>query len=248
VKDSSPVVLITGSTRGLGKILADRYSQEGYNVVTNSRSQCELSTARQNITHIPGDVECHEEAKYLVNKLGSQFGRLDTLICNVGSGRSVQAGRESYDEWVRMFSINFFSATNVIEPSVELLRMSENPSIICISSICGIETIQGAPVTYSVAKAALNAYIKFISRAYAEVGVRINGIAPGNILAKGSIWETMLLSDPSSTLEYIQKEVPLNTFCNPDSIAEIAIFLSSVAGRYCTGSIYTIDAGQTRSF
>ena len=69
-------------------------------------------------------------------------------------------------------------------------------SVVCISSICGLETIPGAPVTYSAAKAALNSYIKGISIPMANHGVRINGIAPGNILFPGSIWEKKLQGKP----------------------------------------------------
>jgi NAD(P)-dependent dehydrogenase (short-subunit alcohol dehydrogenase family) len=252
MNDAMPVALITGSTKGLGRILAKKYSQEGYEVITNSRMQDvppqESDKTNDNITYIPGDVASHQAARVLIDRVRMKRDRLDTLICNVGSGSSVPPGHETYNEWLRVLNANFFSATNVIEPSMELLSRSENASIICISSICGTESIEGAPVTYSVAKAALNAYIKVISRAYAQMGVRINGVAPGNILMKGNTWEARLLDDPKSTLEYIKKEVPLNRFCDPEGIAELAIFLSSSAGRCCTGSIYTIDAGQTRSF
>ena len=64
--------------------------------------------------------------------------------------------------------------------------------IVCVSSICGLEVIPGAPLTYSAAKAALNAYIRGVAVPLGADGVRINGIAPGNILFKGSVWERKL--------------------------------------------------------
>ena len=75
------------------------------------------------------------------------------------------------------------------------MRKSINPSVLCISSICGLECIDGAPITYSVAKAALNAYIKFSSRHHATSGVRINGIVPGNLMIEGTSWDHKLTSN-----------------------------------------------------
>ena len=74
------------------------------------------------------------------------MGDIDILVCNVGSGSSVPPGQETYDEWHKVFAVNFFSATNLIEASLDFLEKSKG-SIVCISSICGTEIIPGAPVT-----------------------------------------------------------------------------------------------------
>ena len=123
------------------------------------------------------------------------MGGLDILICNAGSGNSVEPGKENLDEWLRVFNINFFSATNVIEIFEPFLKKSKG-NIICISSTCGCEVIPNAPITYSVAKAALNSYVKSISRPLAENNININAIAPGNIIFEGSVWERKLKDKP----------------------------------------------------
>ena len=205
-----------------------------------------LFVSTTNLDYIAADVTKPDQAAYLVREIYTRYGSLNTLICNVGSGKSVAPGSETYEAWLDIFHKNFFSATNVIESSVELMRKSINPSVLCISSICGLECIDGAPITYSVAKAALNAYIKFSSRHHATSGVRINGIVPGNLMIEGTCWDHKLTSNPESTLEYIRQNVPLNKFCDPEGLVELAIFLSSSLAVACTGSLYTIDAGQSR--
>ena len=122
---------------------------------------------------IHGNVEDPKIAKKIVTKAVSLLNGLDILVCNVGSGKSVKPGLENYQDWQSSFKKNFFSATNIIEASKKYLVKSRG-NIICISSICGLEFIPGAPATYSTAKSALNTYIKSMSYFFGKYGVRIN--------------------------------------------------------------------------
>ena len=120
--------------------------------------------------------------------------------------------------------------------------------VICISSICGSESIKGAPVTYSVAKAALNAYVKGISWPLATDGVRICAISPGNIYFKGSVWSKKKRENPNEVKNMLEKEVPLNQFGSKEDISNLALFLASPLSNNTTGSIWISDGGQTKSF
>ena len=163
---------------------------------------------------IVGDVTKLTDVKSIFKKIDAILGGLDILICNVGSGNSVEPGKENLDEWLRVFNINFFSATNVIEIFEPFLKKSKG-NIICISSICGCEVIPNAPITYSVAKAALNSYVKSISRPLAENNININAIAPGNIIFEGSVWERKLKDKPL-VKKMINNEVPVKRFGDPE--------------------------------
>ena len=92
-------------------------------------------------------------------------------------------------------------------------------SIVFISSIEVIETTD-APIAYSIAKSALNSYVKNTSKPLAKNGIRINAIAPGNILFKGSIWEKKLEKNKIRVHDMISKKVPMNRFGTPDEIAQ----------------------------
>lgn len=242
-------ILITGSSRGIGLAIAKKFSSQGHKIAINSRNKSDLSFLCKNDTNfveVCGDVSKETIAKEVVNKAIKKLGSLDILICNVGSGKSVVAGNETLQEWERIFAINFFSVTNVIEASKKYLEKSKG-CIVCISSICGIEVIDGAPLTYSVAKAALNSYIKGISRPLGKKGIRINGVSPGNILFEGSVWDKKLQEEKISVEKYLEKNVALNMLGDPDDISNIVIYLSSPLAKFVTGSIWSADGGQLRS-
>jgi len=119
-------------------------------------------------------------------------------------------------------------------------------SVVCISSIAGIETTD-APIPYSIAKSALNSYVKNISKPFAKVGIRINAVAPGNILFKGSIWEKKLKKNKNKVLDMISTKVAMNRFGTPDEIAYAVSFLASPLSSFTTGNILVIDGGQTKN-
>lgn len=242
-------VFVSGSSKGIGLGIAKKFLEEGSHVVLNSRNKNELtSTASlyENCNSVAGDVSNPEEAALVIKKTAQILGGIDIIVCNVGSGLSVAPGNESYNEWQRIFDINFFSTTNVIESALHHLKKSQG-SIVCISSICGNETIPGAPVTYSVAKAALNTYVKSISVPLGLDGIRINSVAPGNINFEGSTWEKKLAKDPKAVEEMLIKNVPLNKLGSPSDVANMVVWLASDVANFVTGTILMADGGQTRS-
>ena len=244
------VILITGSSRGIGKYIASKFSEYGALVVINSRNKEELEVTSKEIPNsfpIFGDVCKPSESKLIIEKIISKFGRIDSLVCNVGSGKSVNPGEEYNAEWKRIFDINFFSTTNIIEASKNYLA-NRDSSIVCISSICGIESIPNAPITYSVAKSALNSYVTSIAKPLAKDKIRINAIAPGNIIFSGSTWDNKYKINPKNVKEMLKDKVPLEKFGEPNDISDLALYLISPISKFCTGSIFKIDGGQTNRF
>ena len=242
-------VLVTGSSKGIGKAIAKNFKQEGAKVILNGRDSRDLeySANELNISnYIQGDVTDPVEAKKIVSECKNFYGGLDILICNVGSGKSVPPGQENYHEWLKSFKINFLSTTNLVEASLEHLSKT-NGSIVCISSICGLEVVKDAPITYSISKSALNMYVKSISKPLGEKGIRINAIAPGNINFEGSVWHKKIVSDPIRVNQIINNEVALKKLGSPEDIAFLATYLSSSISNFITGSIFKVDGGQLKS-
>ena len=240
--------LITGSTRGIGLAIAKAFKNKECNVVINGRSQQDidrvLAQQLQGCIGIRGDVTVPKDAQHIVDHTLSQFNSIDFLVCNVGSGKSVPPGNEDLAEWQRVFALNMWSTTNVVQAATPSLIQSKG-SIVCISSICGISVVPGAPLTYSTAKAALNAYVKGISRPLGRHGVRINAVAPGNILFDGSVWDNKMKTDSASVNSMLNRDVPLSRFGTPSEVADLVIYLSSPISSFVTGSIWTIDGGQS---
>ena len=243
--------LITGSSKGIGLGIAKVLHQAGCQVILNGRKENALIAAQNQLGEercgfIKGDVSKIEDAKVIAQTVFDTFGPLDILVCNVGSGASVPPGEESAEEWQRVFTANLWSTTNMVEACKDKMA-KENSSILCISSICGQEVIPGAPVTYSAAKAALNSFVKGIARPLGIKGIRINAIAPGNILFETSVWQRKLNEDAQSVKDMLDREVSLSRLGTPQDIAKLALWLSSDEGSFATGQIWTLDGGQTRS-
>ena len=110
-----------------------------------------------------------------------------------------------------------------------------------------IEILTGAPVTYSVAKASLNAYVRNISKPLGKLSVRINAVAPGNILFNGSVWDKKLQENETLVKEMLKREVSMERLGKPEEIVNFVIFLSSPLSSFATGQIYVVDGGQVRS-
>ena len=243
-------VLITGSSRGIGKGIAGEFINNGANVILNGTNSIVLKEVLKELNlqkqyGIEADVTNFDQAKFLLQESERILQKIDIIICNVGSGKSVRPGEEDYSEWERVFKKNFWSTTNIVEAGKNALQKTKG-IFICISSICGHEVIDNAPITYSTAKAALNFYIKSVSRPLANKGIRINGISPGNIYFKGSSWEEKIKEKPE-LLESTLQNVPLSRFGTIKDISNMCMWLASDYSSFCTGSIFKVDGGQLRN-
>jgi len=149
-------VFTSGSTAGIGLGIARAFKAEGYQVAVNGRDPERVNSVAAELGALPvlADVSTPHGCQAVAEVLAYKWKKLDVLVCNVGSGRSVPPGEETPDEWERMLRLNLFSATNLIH-ACEGLFPEEGGSIVCISSICGLETL-GAPLAYSAAKASLH--------------------------------------------------------------------------------------------
>lgn len=241
--------LVTGSSRGIGKAIAEVLHQEGCRVILNGRNEADLLAAAITLTGshaVAGDVARTEDCARVVTQAAAVFGGLDIVVCNVGSGRSVAPGQETPDEWQRVFALNLWSTTNTVEAARTALAMS-NGVVVCVSSICGLEVVGGAPVTYSAAKAALHAYVRGVARPLAKEGVRINAVAPGNILFDGAVWARKLTEDATAVQAMLDRDVALSRFGTPQEIADLVAYLASPRSGFATGAVWALDGGQVHS-
>jgi len=242
------VIIVTGSSRGIGLSIAESIAAHGAIPILNARGTVKLEESSRKIPNaypVAADVSVLKHAEELVNRVYEKFGKINGLVCNVGTGKSVQPGQETFAEWQKIFAINLWSTTNMVEASKRHLADTRG-SIVCISSICGEDVIPEAPITYSVAKAALNAYVRGVARPLGHLGIRINAIAAGNILFEDSSWDEKLKIDPVAVRSMLEREVSLGRLGSPDEIACTACFLLSDCSTFTTGSIFRVDGGQAR--
>lgn len=237
-------IFISASSSGIGYHLAAKYKLLGYNLIINgtSKSKLKKASSRLKCDYFLGDLTDQKKIDLLINKIKKKYKYIDVLICNLGNSNF----KKNNKNYKHAFQYNFYSTVNLIESSKKILKKNKS-KIICISSICGLESIEGAPIGYSIAKSALNFYIKLISKELAEKNITINGVVPGNILFKGSVWDVKMQDNPIKTKKYIRNNVPLNKFGSVSDIFSICKILSENENKFITGSLFKLDGGQTKS-
>jgi len=238
--NNGQIVLVTGSSKGIGLSIAKKFKESKWVVIQNSRSEISEDSLIGDIS-ITADVTKSDEVMNLVKTIKDVYGHLDAIVCNVGSGKNIDSSN-SQERWDHFIRVNLFSASNIIDNALPLLN---NSSVTVISSICADAVIDGAPVEYSAAKAALNQYVKVMAKKHAKSDIRFNSISPGNVIFDGSQWAEKLKSDEKNTTNYIKEKVPMGRFIEPQDIAEMAYYLSSAKSRFITGENFVIDGGQS---
>ena len=246
--------LITGSSRGIGKSIAQSLLSEGANVGLVARSTTDLKkTSKElilnsNTSRIkcwPSDLSEEISVQKLHNDYTQKIKTLDGLVLNVGDGKSLSDPVTSSEQWNKIWKTNFDTSLFTTRIFLPLLKECKG-TIIFISSICGVEAL-GAPTDYSVAKAALISFAKNLARKVAP-DVRVNVVAPGNIFFEGGTWENKIKENEKLVNEMLENEVPLKRFGTPLEVADAVTFLCSDRASFITGSTLVVDGGQTRSF
>ncbi len=242
-------VLVTGSSKGIGLNIAKNFIKENAYVCVNSRINKNLINVKNNINSeklflLKYDLSNEKNHSKILTHANKLMNGIDILICNLGDGRKIKStGEETYKDWVNSLKINLLSATNLIFRSKKYLKKSTSPSIICVSSICGIST-SGAPLDYSASKSALNMYVRNQSHLLAMHNIRINIVSPGNIFSKDGRWPLKFKKNKELEKNII-KNVPLKRFGTTSEIANAILFLSSDKSSFTTGANLIIDGGQS---
>ena len=241
-------VFVSGSSTGVGFGIAKVLSNNGYAVIVNGRNEERVSDAvkqlNKNSDGLVGDVTNLIDLQEIRKQIKLRSKKIYAIVPNVGSGSSVEPGKEKLIDWEQSFSINFYSTIQTIYFLKDLLE-NNGSSIVCISSICGIDRVEGAPITYSVAKSALNFFIKCSAPIFALEGIRLNGVAPGNVIFPGSSWDEKMMKSEEQVLNMLNSKVPLKRFGTPNEIGELVEYILSDKASFMTGSVVTIDGGQS---
>ena len=250
LKDKS--ILITGSSRGIGKSIAHQCALHGANVVISSRklNACELAAQEINDSvgknvalPISANISDEDQLKELVFLTREKLGKIDTLVCNAATnpfmGSMLDMPNDKFDKVMNNNIKSNQILCNLVLP--EMIERKDG-SIIIISSIAAIK---GSPIlgAYNISKAADVMIVKNIAAEFGHKNIRANSIAPGLIktdFAK-ALWEN------PDILKTVLSSTPMQRIGEPDEIAGVAVMLASDAGNYINGQTIVVDGGTTIS-
>ncbi|MGW4562998.1 SDR family NAD(P)-dependent oxidoreductase [Streptomyces sp. NPDC004561] len=255
------VAVVTGASKGIGLAVADAFAREGAQVVAGSRSSTpELSGLHEKygVTVVPVDLASAEGPDALVRIAVDQYGRVDTLVNNVGAATPRPSFLDVDDaEWQRIFDITLFSAVRASRAALPHLLRGDGGCIVNISSI-NARLPFPTVVDYSAAKAALASLTKSLSEEFAPRGVRVNSIAPGPVRTPfwtepGGFADVMASQSGTTAQEAIDVVVPQSMgistgrVTEAHEVADLALFLASPLAGNITGAEFTIDGGQVKT-
>jgi NAD(P)-dependent dehydrogenase (short-subunit alcohol dehydrogenase family) len=244
------VAIVTGSSKGIGRAIAERLAEHGAKVVISSRKleQCQQVAAILNERHGAGsatafaaNISSKEALQALVDHTNQTFGHIDVVVCNAAANPyyGPLAGIAD-DQFRKILDNNIISNHWLINMCVPQMIERNEGSVIIVSSI---EGLRGSPVigAYNISKAADFQLARNYAVEYGPHGVRVNCIAPGLVRTDfaRALWEN------PETLERATRTAPLRRIGEPDEIAGAAVYLASRASTFTTGQAIVCDGGVT---
>lgn len=236
-------VVVTGSSRGLGKAIAEKYAQFGANVVINGTSKTIFDTEKEFIEKgycvkaFEGDISVAEIAKALIDFAVENFGTVDVLVNNAGIIRDKLLIRMSDEDWESVLNVNLRSAFLCTKAVARLMMKKRQGAVINISSVVGVMGNAGQ-ANYAASKAGLIGFTKSIAKELGSWGITCNAVAPGFI-------ETDMSNQLSDEFkEKFLTAIPLRRAGTPSEVADAVCFLSSDMAKYITGQVIHIDGGM----
>lgn len=219
----------------------------GRDATALAATAAELSEGRANrIITFAADLMRTSAVQEAYQYVTARWGAIDVLVCNIGSGTAQNGWRLTSADWEPVFQINLWAAVRLVEAFLPAMVDARRGNVVLISSIAGLEVL-GAPIPYGTAKAALEHYAKDLAKRVGRHGVRVNTVAPGNILFPGGTWQRKLDADAAGVNAMIAAEVPLGRFGLPEEIGAAVAFLASDHAAFITGACLVADGGQTRA-
>ena len=237
------VVLVTGSSRGLGAEVIKAFGKRGAKCIVNyisdsagqNKSDADaVATELKDPLVIQCDVTKPEQVEAMMKTIGEEFGGLDILINNSGIIRDRTIKKLASEDFESVVRVNLTGTFNVTQKAAAILR--KDGRIVNLSSVSGQMGLFGQ-ANYSSSKAAIIALTKVSAREFARQNITVNAIAPGFIdvgMSKGM---------PDEVTENFKKQIPLGRLGDAGNIVDAALFLCSPMASYITGHVLNVNGG-----
>ncbi len=240
-------IWVTGSSRGIGLAIAERFALGGHRVVLHCRERvsalrAQLDTLRTrgcSVMGVCGDVSSAADVSRMLSEIHAYFGPVEGLVLNAGVALPQKLLTDcTLAEISRVLEVNTLGAMLTAQAVVPDMVAKKRGSIVCISSYFGV--IGGScEVPYSASKAALGGFTRALAKELAPSGVRVNCIAPGFVPTE------MNAAFDAAAQDAIRRDIPLETLGRPEDIADAAQFLLLDTARFITGQVLCVDGGSS---
>ncbi len=246
------VVLITGGTHGIGRVLARQLVQAGARVIVSGRSAEKAESVCQelgdSVSFIACDISQQAQVESLFEQIRERFGRLDLAVNNAGITASRGVVRAlDLNNWRQVVDINLTGTLMCMQQQLRLIGRQSGGAIVNVSSCAGVTPIPGQ-AAYSASKAALNcltqvAAIEAAVDSDEAFAVRINAVAPGPTLG-GMNTPERLAANPEATRQKLAVTA-MKRMADPEEVVAAILFLLSPASSYITGTVLDVDGGYS---
>jgi len=234
------VCLVTGSTGGIGLVVAQQLQAEGAVVVSTGRRG-----EGPGDVHVAADLSRPGEPERVVAAAEAQLGRVDCLVNNVGGTEIRTLGELTDADWQASFELNLMSAVRATRAALPGMRERGTGTIVNVSSTSGKRPSASMP-DYSVMKAALLSFSRLVADVHAADGIRCNAVTPGPTATEAWLGEGGLAEqqgERDAVLSKVGAGRPLGRLAEPDEIAAVIVFLCSERSSYVTGAAWSADGG-----
>lgn len=238
------VVLITGSSQGIGKAIALKFAGLGAKIALNDiaiQEEALKSTAEEikplgtSAAYFLADVSKYDEVDKMMQGIQTEFGRLDVLVNSAGITKDRTLAKMTVEEWQKVIDVNLTSVFNCSKLALPMIIANQG-NIISISSFSALRGNFGQ-TNYDAAKAGIIGFTKTLSKEVGKFGVRVNAVAPGFIESK------MTDAIPEEIKSMVKRLISLGRTGKPEEVAKVIAFLASDEASYLTGNVVNVDGG-----
>ena len=250
------VAVITGGSVGIGLAVAQSLAEEGVHLALCARNKERLADEATKIARDTGvrvfntscDVSKGPDIQRFVNEVINEYGGIDILINNAGTGSNEKIVSAKDEEWQYYWDLHVMAAIRMSRSFMPHMEARGGGVILNNSSICAAQPLGYEPI-YNTTKAALSMFSKCLANECIPMGIRVNTINPGLILTP-DWWHTAEINAKEmgqTAAEYLddiaKKYTPIGRFATPEELAQFFVFMCSPKASYCVGSTYYVDGG-----